>query len=377
MMTGQLTALILRSRANKHPTMEKKFNPKRLVLARQRRRLTGAGLASDSGVTAVTISRLENCDNEPDESTVERLARALRYPTSFFYADDPEDLQTEAVSFRSLTKMSAKERDASIAAGRLGLELSRWLDAEFRLPKPDLLDLSYETSPEAAAKALRSYWGLGERPIANMLGLLEFKGVRVFSLSEATKTVDAFSFWRDDSPFMFLNNFKTAEHSIFDSVHELGHLVMHRHAGIQPSRAAEREANDFASAFLMPASDVKSRVPKFCAADCIIRMKVRWRVSAMAMAYRMHSLSLFTEWQYKSICIELGRRGYRTGEPLGIERETSAVWRKILAQLWSEKTTKHDIAARIHLPPDELEGLIWGLAGPMVRPERNASLRVI
>jgi Zn-dependent peptidase ImmA (M78 family)/DNA-binding XRE family transcriptional regulator len=356
------------------------FNTKRLILARQRRRLTGKGLADVAGLSAVTVSRLENGDNEPDEQTVGKIASALNYPAAFFYADDPDELDMSAVSFRSLTKMSAKERDAAIAAGRIGLEVNGWLETEFSLPGPDLIDLSYETDPYAAAQVLRAYWGLGERPISNMLGLLEVKGVRVFSLSEATKTVDAFSFWRDERPFVFLNNFKTAEHSIFDAAHELAHLVMHRHAGSQPSRAAEREANDFASAFLMPENDVRSRIPRFVKVDLIIKAKSRWRVSAMAMALRLHSLGLMTEWQYKSACIELGRRGYRTGEPRGIERETSAVWRKVLAQLWNERTTKRDIAAKVSLPPDELESLIWGLAGPMLRPERSSgtpTLRIV
>ena len=44
-----------------------KFNPKRLSLARKRRRLTGKGLAAAAGLSAVTVSRLENGDNEPDE----------------------------------------------------------------------------------------------------------------------------------------------------------------------------------------------------------------------------------------------------------------------------------------------------------------------
>jgi hypothetical protein len=100
----------------------------------------------------------------------------------------------------------------------------------------------------------------------------------------------------------------------------------------------------------------------------------------MAMAYRLYSLELLSEWQYKSACIELGRRGYRKGEPGGIERETSAVWRKVLSQLWNERTTKRDIAALLHLPADELEGLIWGLAGPVIRPDRDAGqakLRIV
>lgn len=360
------------------------FNHKRLSLARKRRRLTGKGLAELAGLSAVTVSRLENGENPPDEETVARLARALKYPIEFFHDDDPEEVDTSAVSFRSLTKMSAAERDAAIAAGCLGLQVSDWLEREFRLSATNVLDLSYETDPESAAKTLRQFWGVGEKPIGNVLALLEVNGVRVFSVREDTPTMDAFSFWRNNRPFVFLNNFKTAEHSVYDAVHELGHLTMHRHAGTNPgklsSRSTEREANRFAAAFLMPASDVRARMPRLITVNIIIAAKKRWRVSAMAMAYRLHALGLLSDWQYKSACIELGRRGFRSGEPGGIDRETSRVWQKVLAQLWRERKTKNQIADALHIPLDELEGLIWGLTGsPMVRPEREAigALRAI
>ena len=354
------------------------FNSKRLSLARKRRGLTGKGLAERAKLSPVTVSRIENGENIPDDDTVMRLAIAMNYPKEFFFGDDPEDIDTSAVSFRSLTKMSARERDASIAAGALGLELNAWVEKEFSLPKPNLIDLSYETDFEAAARSLRQYWGLGEKPIGNMLGLLEVSGIRVFSLAEETASVDAFSFWRGDTPYIFLNTFKSAEHSIFDSGHELCHLVCHRHAGTDRSRFAEREAHAFASAFFMPAADVRARMPRFITVDHIIKAKGRWRVSAMAMAYRLHSLGLLTEWRYKSACIELGRRGYRTGEPEGVERETSMIWKKILAQLWAEKTTKSEIAKKLNLPPDEIESLIWGLTGPVGRPDGAAGkLRLV
>lgn len=345
------------------------FNPKRLSLARKRRGLTGQGLAERAQVARITVVRSENGETVPDDDTVARLADALGYPKEFFFADDPEEIDTAAVSFRSLTKMSARERDASVAAGALGLELNAWIEREFDLPKPNLIDLSYETDMEAAAHALRQHWGLGEKPIGNVLGLLESNGVRVFSLAEDTASVDAFSFWRDETPYVFLNTFKSAEHSLFDSVHELCHLVCHRHAGTERSRMAEREAQAFASAFLMPAADVRARMPRFITIDTVLVAKKRWRVSAMALAYRLHTLGMLTEWRYKSACIELGRRGYRTGEPVGIERETSVVWKKILAHLWMEKTTKAEIAKRLNLPPDEIESLVWGLTGPMGRPD--------
>ncbi len=124
---------------------------------------------------AVQPDREENPDPRPARNrpkSVGKMALALGYPVEFFYADDPDELDTSAVSFRSLTKMSAKERDAAIAAGRLGLEVNEWLETKFSLPSPDVIDLSYETNPQVAAKALRTYWSLGERPIPTTLGLL-------------------------------------------------------------------------------------------------------------------------------------------------------------------------------------------------------------
>lgn len=349
------------------------FSPKRLTLARMRRRLTARALASMTGLAADTISRLENGLNKPDDVTVDRLAAALGFPPAFFDQADPEEIDSAAVSFRSFSKMSAKERDAALSAGALGLQLNAWVEERFSLTETDLLDLSYETDPAVAARLMRQYWQLGERPIGNVIGLLETHGVRVLSLSENTASVNAFSFWRDSKAYVFLNNFKTAESSIFDTVHELGHLVMHKHGDPKGDRSAEREADRFASEFLMPENDVRARIPRPITVDVVLAAKARWRVSAMAMAYRMNALGLLSEWQYKSICIELSRRGYRSSEPNGIERESSIVWKKILTQLWQDRTTKNQIADELHLPLDELEGLIWNLAGVAERPVNNTT----
>jgi Zn-dependent peptidase ImmA (M78 family)/transcriptional regulator with XRE-family HTH domain len=337
------------------------FNAGRLSLARARRGLTAKALAEKAGVGVDTITRLEKGRNTPETDTVEKLANALGYPASFFAGDDVEGVDIEAVSFRSFSKMTARERDAAIAAGSLGLLLNEWVEARFGLPDPDLLDLSHESDPEVAAVHLRQYWGLGQQPIGNLLALFETKGIRLFSLSENTASVNAFSFWRGGKPFVFLNNFKSAESSRFDAAHELGHLIMHKHGDPKGGRSLEREANHFASAFLMPSDDVLARVPRFVSTEVVIRSKVRYRVSAIGLAYRLHQLKRLSDWQYKSICIELSRRGYRSGEPNGIERETSVVWRKLLTLLWQEKVTREDIAKELGIPRDELEGLIWSL----------------
>src|ERR1700722_11597952 len=352
------------------------FNPKRLSLARMRRRLTAKALAEKTNLADLTITRLEKGANVPDDATLDKLVDALGFPREFFLQADPEEIDTGAVSFRGFTKMSAKERDAAISAGALGLQLSAWVEERFQLPDPSLIDLSYETDPEAAADALRQYWGLGERPIPNMLALLETKGVRIFSLAENTASVNAFSFWRDNKPYIFLNNFKTAESSIFDAAHELGHLTMHKHGEPKGNRIAEREADRFASVFLMPERDIRARVARNISVDGIISAKLRWLVSAMALSHRLSALGLLSVWQYKSACIELGKRGYRSSEPIGVQRETSLVWKKILSQLWAERTTKNDIANDLNLPLDELEGLIWNLAGEDRRPATDGPRRL-
>ncbi len=334
------------------------FNQLRLSLARKRRRMTAKALAEAAGVAPLTITRLEKGENQPDEETVQALAKALDYPVEFFSQDDPETVDVDAASFRSLSKMSAKERDAAIAAGALGLQLSNWIEDRFDLPEANLPDLSQETDPEAASRYLRHIWAIGNRPVGNLIALLEAQGIRVLALSENTASVDAFSFWRDAKPYVFLNTFKTAERSRFDAAHELGHLVLHRHGGRHQSKNAEREADHFASAFLMPADDVKAHFPRGANISLILNGKRRWRVSAMALAYRLRQLGKLSDWQYKNVCVELSRRGFRKSEPGGIERETSSVLKKVLVHLWNDRTTKADIATDLGIPFDELEGLI-------------------
>ncbi|HEY4140477.1 MAG TPA: XRE family transcriptional regulator [Pseudolabrys sp.] len=343
------------------------FNPKRLSLARKRRRLSSKGFAELIGMSPVTVTRLEKANNEPDPETVDLIAKKLRFPRDFFFGGDVDDLAKDAASFRSLTSMTAKERDAALASGSLAYLLSDYISAKFNLPEPNLIDLSHERDPAVAARTIRQEWALGEQPISNMIKLLESKGVRVFSLAENTKNVDAFSCWRNDVPYIFLNTYKSAERSRLDASHELGHLILHKHGGPRQGRDAETEANYFGSSFLMPKADVVSRIPFVGRLDDIVAAKKRWGVSVAALAYRLHKLEILSDWQYRTLCIQMNQRGYRTQEPNGLPREESVVWKKVFTDLWTDKISKAQIAAELHLPADELENLVFGLTGD-IRP---------
>jgi Zn-dependent peptidase ImmA (M78 family) len=247
----------------------------------------------------------------------------------------------------------------------------------FNLPAPDVPNLGPDATPEAAAQFVRAHWGLGQQPVGNITKLLEAKGVRVFSLNEDTKNVDAFSCWRDEQPYVFLNTFKSTERSRFDAAHELGHLVMHRHGAPQESRQAETEADQFASHFLMPDDDISSRIRFVTSLDDLIHAKKRWGVSVAALNYRLHKMGVVSEWQNRSFNIEISTRGYRRSEPEGLPPETSVVWPQILSDLWSDRVTRDDIADALHLPAEELSGLLF--QSSLVRPVRadHADLRLV
>jgi Zn-dependent peptidase ImmA (M78 family)/DNA-binding XRE family transcriptional regulator len=326
--------------------------------------MTARALAGAIGVSPITISRLENGANEPEEQTVEALARALDFPKGFFFAEDVDELSAESASFRSLSSMTAKERDAALSAGSIAYLFNDWVAERFNLPATDVPELRGEANPEAAAQVVRASWGLGEQPISSMIKLLESKGVQVFSLCEDTKNVDAFSCWRGDRPFVFLNTFKSTERSRFDAAHELGHLVLHRHGAAQDSRQAESEADRFASAFLMPMDDVLSRIRYVADLEGLIQAKKRWGVSVAALNYRLHKLRVVSDWQNRSLNIEMSSRGYRRSEPEGLPPETSALWPQIFTSLWRERIAREQIAADLNVATRELDNILHRLTGP-------------
>lgn len=355
------------------------FNNRRLILGRKRRRITARALATAIGVSPVTISRLENGVHAPEEDTIDAIARVLDFPRGFFFSDDCDELPAEAASFRSLTSMTARERDAALAAGSLAYLFHDWVEKRFNLPGPTVPDLGGEAGPEAAAQAVRAAWGLGQQPIPDMIKLLESKGIRVFSLCEDTKNVDAFSCWRNSTPFVFLNTFKSTERSRFDAAHELGHLVMHRHGAPQDSRQAETEANQFASHLLMPTDDVVGRIRHVVALDEVVHAKKRWGVSVAALVYRLHKLGIVSEWQNRSFYIEMGRRGYRSQEPDSLPTERSILWSTVLSTLWNDRITRDHIAAELHIPTYELQAVLFQLADATRGAEatRNATIRLV
>lgn len=330
------------------------FSPSRLRLARLRLGYTLIKLAEVSGVSPRTLTDYENGHRRPTEDTLIKLADALSVPVAFLEREPIEPVSAGAASFRKLSKASATRRDAVLAKASLALEFFEAIEERFRLPTPDIPTLD-KLAPDQAAELVRHRWNLGDRPISNMVHLLEAKGVRVASLNHAYDDIDAFCFYRDGTPYVFLNTDKTGERQRFDAAHELGHLVLHSEVEMDPSTSKEREAeaNVFASCFLMPKTAVESQQMRSASVERILAARSYWKVSAMAMTHRLHELNLLTDWQYRSACITLSDRGFRRAEPDGIVPETSQLLRKVMFGVGA-RITAREAAAAVDLSPIEV-----------------------
>ncbi|MGO9319186.1 MAG: XRE family transcriptional regulator [Solirubrobacteraceae bacterium] len=338
------------------------FTPSRLALARRRRGLTKKRVAELIDLTTRSVVGFEAGEITPTPLTIARMADVLDFPVSFFEAADLEEISGDAASFRALSKMTAAQRHAALAAGELAFALHDWVSERFRLPETSVPRLGPGVDPETAAQVVRAEWGLGEKPAPNMIHLLESHGIRVFSLAQECHEVDAFSLWRRAQPFVFLNTEKSGEHSRFDAAHELGHLVLHWHHELPQGKQAEKEAHAFASAFLMPAASLAPLAPRSPSLQHLIQIKKPWKVSVAALAHRLHALGGLTDWHYRTLCVEMSSRGYRTKEPSPIHRETSQILNKVFAALRREGVTKADIARELHVHAPDLDALVFGLA---------------
>ena len=354
------------------------FVSSRLTAVRKRRGKTITALSSDSGISVKSISDYENNKKEPSSETIAVLATALRVPVTYFSRPPLDEIPLDVVSFRAPSKMLARHRDMALQIASHAVELRGWIDSNYETPPVDVPTLHKYVGVEAAAVAaavVRAKWGLGEAPLGNMVHLLELHGVAVFSVKVDRGMLDAFSFRNADRPYVLLSTEKSAERGRFDAAHELGHLVLHSEAACTTGLEAEREADAFAAAFLMPEADVRAHIPMNVRLDQLLVRKRRWRVAATALAYRLHDLELLSDWLYHKTCVNLSRMGYRSGEPDGIEREASRVLGRVMSDLWTRRGFD-ELCRELAIQSHDVNDLVFNLAPVALRGARQRTAPV-
>lgn len=321
--------------------IEKKFYGERLRSARMYRGLTLTELAKRTEISKQSLSLYENDNNTPDYMKVRRLASELNFPYDYFFQKDSYAAKTETTYFRSLASATKKDRTAQSIkleyVAKMYEILMEFISfPEMNLPSVDFVgcDDVFECENEDAiqeiediAAQVRKYWDIGTGPIKDLQYLLEKNGIIVTGFDTNEDKIDAFSqrtiVAGNDIYFIAVALGNRPEGRIrFDMAHELGHILLHPWSEDLEAitkdefKARERQANMFASAFLLPRDSFGKDIASYPTDLKYYQfLKNKWKVSIQAMIYRAHQLGIMSDNQYQYLMRQVSKNGWRINEP--------------------------------------------------------------
>lgn len=301
--------------------MVKIFNPDMLILARTARGMSQSELAAACQVlTQGTLSKIESGIVMPTADVVRSFCSVLGFSEKFF--EKPALRSAFPVSYNRKKQKLAKSTYESIISKsqiiRLSIEdMMHSVEIEPQLRPPPSVDIDdYAGDIEAIALSIRQMWQIPRGPIDDVTRIIENAGVVVFHFDFGTNLIDGFSQQAVDGlpPMIFVNSRVPLDRLRFTLCHELGHLVLH----MLPNPNMEEEANQFASAFLMPRADIIYDFNR-CSLERFMQLKLSWKISMGALIRKARDIGKISESSYKYYNIEMSKRGWRTMEPVQLK----------------------------------------------------------
>lgn len=301
--------------------MRNPFNPEMLVMVREAAGLTQKDLAGVLGLTQGAISRIESGLNHPTPEVVTRIAAALKRPRHLFFHTDTFRASAGNCTYYRKRKTTPvqTQRQVLAIANLHRVQVSRLILSGNVEPETTCgfqrFDLD-EHPPERIAQTTRASWGLPPGPVASVIRSVEDAGGIVIKCEFGTRKIDALSQWSNGLPPIFIvNEGLPADRMRFSLAHELGHVLMHQ----SPTEDIEKEADRFASEFLMPEKQVRVDLRDGLSLPRLAALKPHWKVSMAALLKRAGDLALVTPSQRDRLWRQLSP--YRMDEPVPLPPE--------------------------------------------------------
>jgi Zn-dependent peptidase ImmA (M78 family)/transcriptional regulator with XRE-family HTH domain len=348
----------------------------RVKEARELRGFTQTQLAELTGVSQGAIAHVEAGRTQPSPALLESLAQHLGFPKSFFADGSSVDFPEGSLLFRARASMTARERAQAHRYGQLIYRKTRPLLEGLKLPPITLPRLS-DASPEMAAAHTRAALGLSpDAPIPHLINAAERAGVLTLAIPIGLEKRDAYSlFVGDDSlkPVIVVTSGVPGDRLRFNVAHELGHLVM-RHGTAARDKEIEDQADAFAGFLLLPRAAMEREMLSPVTLTSLARMKPRWGVSIQALVRQAKRLELLSEYQYKYMSEQIGKRGWRIQEPenLAVPVEKPRAVRKILEGAFGIPIDYRRAGEALSLYPHFLRNLIEVYASRRELPKGGA-----
>lgn len=315
--------------------------------ARIYRGYTITELAKLTNISKQTLSAYENNKRALTLENKMKLIQILDFPVEFFDKGTIAEIDRQTVFFRALKSTIEKDRQSlreSLSYIKYVYEvLEDYVNFPiFNIPN-DLLDkYDFEDNDnpkiiDEITMRLRQFWDISDRPIDNIQDLLERNGIFIIKNYSHNEKIDAFSTSfevNNGSIIHFIDVLETKSQSRinFDIAHELGHIILHRGLTQEQYSAyfnkIEKDANRFASSFLMPENNFKDKLYKNLIAfkpRFFIPIANYFNVSIQATVSRAKDLNLIRQDTYSSLFKTMSANGWRKHEPIdrvGVIHET-------------------------------------------------------
>lgn len=342
------------------------LNPDMLVMARYARGKTQSELASETGIAQSRISKIEDgVVKDVEVGELEKIGEKLQFPPDFFQQTGA--MRATCASFyRKKSALPVKHLNKCDALMNIQLLHLQWLQGVARAnsseDSPAIAERT-QSAPIEVARRLRREWGIPNGPVDDLVKAAEKNGFVIILFDFDTPKLDGISIRaHDGTPTIFLNPSFPADRRRFTLAHEIGHLVMH----LAPTAEMESEADEFAAEFLMPAALVRHDLAYPLSLEKLATMKVKWKVSMQALLKRAQTLNLVNERYSRYLWMQMGRCGYRRDEPFSDRMPSeapTAVSKLVRRQLDRLNGSVRDLAASIHLSPEECRALYLTEAG--------------
>ena len=351
------------------------FNPHQITSARISRGMTMKELSEKSEISRQMISNYESGKTTPKAENLLRIINVLGFPRSFFVAEMPE-LHSGATFFRSQTAATKRARDMQKEKLKYTYEVYKKLATYVNFPETNLpllieKDVHDITEKDIIQKAfeLRSIWGIDSvSPIKNLISTAEKNGIVIAEANMSDGALDAVSRWIIDRPFIILtDNNESSVRRRFNVAHEIGHILLHNsvesvhdYSSKELKNIIERQANSFASHFLLPSGAFEESLLS-TSLEYYKDLKKYWKVSIQAMVFKTHSLGLISDDQSLYLNKKISWNKWRTKEPyddlIPVEKPSlmDTVYKMIVE---NNVVYPNELNNSFRLPKDELEKII-------------------
>jgi Zn-dependent peptidase ImmA (M78 family) len=131
-----------------------------------------------------------------------------------------------------------------------------------------------------------------------------------------------------------------------------------------PLNLAEEQADKFASAFLMPARDIRRDFRPIMGLEDFAALKRKWRVSMQSLICRAHELGAIDEIRYTSLFTQLSRKGWRKTEPIAVEGETPQMFTQLLKKHLEAGYTVPQLAEMLFVEEQAIHELLRDANSP-------------